>query len=90
MITTMIAGMLMFLITAIFYFLPVVTISSIPYIGSTVSSLLLTIVKMFNAFADTFPYVTVLWHTFLYVVLPFEFIMLIMKFFLGSRSIHHD
>jgi len=69
----------------IFYILPVVTVADIPYIGQNVSETLITAVKIWNTFMETLPYVETTWNIFLLVILPFEILMLIGKFFLGHR-----
>ena len=51
------------------------------------SSVLLTAVVLFNTFLETFPYAIVGWHMFLYVVIPFEILLIVLKVFLGSRAI---
>jgi len=89
MITTLITGSIGFILTAIFYFLPVVTISSIPVIGTAVSGYIDTIVTTWNAFMITFPYAQTGWDVFIYVILPFEILLLLGKMFLGSRVPSH-
>ena len=76
-----------YFLQAIFYYLPIVTLSSLPYIGDTIASLLLTVVKTWNSFLVTFPYAVVGWNIFKYVILPFEGLLLLSKFLLGSRSL---
>jgi len=77
-------------LASIFQFFPVVTIASLPLIGEFLRDTLVTIVTTWNAFLETFPYALVVWQVFLIVILPFEFLMLIGKLFLGSRMISHD
>lgn len=85
MITLLIIQFVVFVLGLIFGFLPVVTIADIPIMGEFVSTYLLQAVLILNAFMETFPYATTLWDMFIYVILPFEFTMLIAKFFLGHR-----
>jgi len=66
-------------------FFPEVDIASIPYIGSSVSSTLVTAVSYWNAFMVTLPFMADVWHVFLYAILPFEILMIFLKFFLGNR-----
>lgn len=40
---------------------------------------------LWSSFLVTFPYAIVAWHMFLWVVLPFEFLLLVFKLILGSR-----
>lgn len=71
---------------SLFVFLPEVDIASIPFVGSFVQSLLLSAVSIWNTFMDTFPYAETAWEVFLIVILPFELLLLITKFFLGHRA----
>jgi len=89
MITDVILSVIVSILGAIFYFLPVVSISDIPYIGEQLSSILATIVGIWNALLITFPYAIVVWNTFLFVIIPFELLLLIGKFFLGHRLPAH-
>jgi len=90
MIIILLLNLLLLVFGTIFSILPVVTISSIPLIGPTVSTFLFTMVGVWNAFMLTFPYARIGWEVFLYVILPFEALMLIGKFFLGSRMPSHN
>jgi hypothetical protein len=85
MIINLLLSVLLNLFSLIFIFLPIVKISDIPYIGTTVSSILLTMVETWNAFIASFPYAGIAWNVLLLVVLPFELLMLLGKFFLGHR-----
>jgi len=85
MLITIFINIILFVVGGIFKLLPVVTIASIPYIGDQVSSFLVTMVTTWNAFIDTFPYAGIAWNVFIYVILPFEALMLLGKFFLGHR-----
>jgi len=77
------------MISAIFVFLPVVTIADIPFIGESVSSTLLTMMEYWNGFTATFPYAIHVTQVFLLVIVPFELLMLVSKLFLGSIAIGH-
>jgi len=85
MIIVMLVSLLISLVSVIFVFLPVVTIATLPYVGPAISSTLVTVVGVWNAFLDTFPYAQIVWHVFLFIILPFEILMIVAKFFLGSR-----
>ena len=89
MITTMITGAIGFIMIAIFSFLPVVTIADIPYIGSSVSGYLDTIMLTWNAFMVTFPYAETGWFVFK-MLLWFEALLLLARFLLGSRTPVHN
>jgi len=86
MIIILLLNLLLLIFGTIFSFLPVVTISSIPYIGPGIVSMLDFAVQIWNGFIDTFPYADYAWHIFLLVILPFEALMLVAKFFLGARK----
>jgi len=75
------------ILKGIFQFFPIVTLADVPVIGDTIRSLLLTVVKTWNSFLVTFPYSEVVWNIFLFVILPFEGLMIFLKFLLGSRAI---
>lgn len=85
MITNILIQVAFGILGIIFVFFPVVTIASLPVIGPSLSTILITMVTTWNAFMVTFPYAQVAWQVFLFVILPFELLMLIGKFFLG----HH-
>lgn len=85
MITNLFINFILLIFGWIFTLFPHVTIASLPYIGTFLSSTLITIVKVWNTFIETFPYAKVGWDTFKYVIIPFEGLMLLGKFFLGSR-----
>jgi len=85
MIITFILNIILIVFAGLFNFIPAVTISSIPVIGSFLSNLLITMVGIFNGFMETFPYAVIVWHMFLWVILPFEILLIVVKFFLGSR-----
>jgi len=71
--------------TAVFYFFPEVSIASIPWAGEWLSETLIDMVLIWNAFIITFPYAEIVWNMFLWVILPFEALMLLGRFFLGHR-----
>lgn len=91
MITTFFLNLILLIVTGIFYFLPVVTMTDIPLVGSYVSSTLASLIQTWNAFLITFPYAQTAWDIFLYVIIPFELIMLAGRFFLGHRlPVNHN
>jgi len=89
MIFTAVINTIVLAITLILSILPVVTIASIPVIGSTVSSYLTQIVQVYNAAVETLPHLGVAMSVFLLVILPFEALMLLAKFFVGHRITSH-
>jgi hypothetical protein len=74
------------IVTGILNLIPSVTLASIPYIGDTIQSTLLSFVLNVNGFIDIFPYACIVWNLFIYGVIPFELAMIGLKFFLGSRT----
>jgi len=55
-----------------------------------IDAALQNVVGIWNAFIVTFPYAEIGWHMFLYFILPFELLMLAMKFIMGSRLPTHE
>ena len=90
MIINFIIKIIFYFFTAIFSFLPTVTLASIPVIGDTISNILLTMVQKYNAFVESFPYAQTGIRILVYVILPFELLIIIAKFFLGSRVPHNN
>lgn len=85
MIIALLINILVGIFSILFGFFPVVTIADIPVIGESVSSILLQMVVMWNAFLLTFPYAQLPWNILLYVILPFEVLLLVFRFILGHR-----
>jgi len=85
MIIILLLNLLLLVFGTIFSILPSVSIATIPVIGPSVSSFLYEAMGVWNAFMVTFPYAQITWDVFLYVILPFELLMLVGKFFLGHR-----
>jgi len=86
MIVSLFINIILAIFGTLFSFLPVVSLATIPVIGETIRELLITVVQMWNAFIITFPYAEIAWLNFLVIILPFEILMLVAKFFLGSRT----
>jgi len=85
MIFNLLIYLVLLVVTSIFSLLPVVSISTIPVIGPTVASWLLYTVKLYNGLISTFPYAQVAFQVLIYVIIPFELLMLLGKFLLGHR-----
>jgi len=85
MIITLIINILVGAVSVLFVFFPVVSLSSIPYIGTGVSTGLTTMVGVWYGFLETFPYAQLPWNIFLFVILPFEIGLILLKFFFGNR-----
>lgn len=90
MIITLLINLVILIFGSIFVFLPVVTIADIPIMGEFISESLTFMVQVWNSFLETVPYLTFTWSIFLYILLPFEILLLIGKFFLGHRMPHTD
>lgn len=85
MIINLILGLFFQIASILFVFFPVVTLSDIPFIGTTLSSGLLSFIMMWNAFMETFPYAQTAWQIVLIVIIPFEILLLVGKVFFGNR-----
>ena len=85
MILNLFIETILYVISGIFYIVPTATIADLPLYGSQISSVLYEIMGTWNAFLEIFPYGLIAWHIFLWVIIPFELALLVMKFFLGSR-----
>jgi len=91
MITTFLLFGLGTVLSAIFSaFLPIVSISTIPIVGSSIYNAMAWGMGVWNAFLLTVPYAQLPWRIVLYVILPFELILLLVKVFLGSRVPVHN
>jgi len=86
MIINLLIAVIINLLSAIFVISPVVTISDVWIIGSDLSNYLTMAVQYWNSFMITFPYAQTGWNVFLYTIIPFEIMMLTMRFFLGHRN----
>lgn len=87
MIVNLIISAFVSLISVVFIFLPEVTIFDIWFIGPQLNDMLVWWIQMWNAFMLTFPYAQTAWDVFIWTILPFEFTMVIQKFFFGSRAV---
>jgi len=86
MIINLLINLILLIFGSLFVFLPEVSLSSIPFIGPEIVSILGTVMGIWNAFMTTFPYAETGFYIFLWVILPFEILMIIAKFFLGHRT----
>lgn len=89
MLTDYFLNFISFLLAAIFNLFPSATIADIPWIGSDLRPILVTISEVWHTFLVTFPYAQVAWDVLLYVVIPFEVLLLLAKLFLGQRLPAH-
>jgi len=86
MIINLLINLILLIFGSLFVFFPTVTIASLPYVGPYVSSALINVATLWNSFLVFFPYALTPWHVFLFVILPFEGFLLLMRFFLGHRT----
>jgi len=84
MIINLIINLILLVFGSLFVFFPVVHLSDLPF-GEQIVSVLTQIMGIWNAFVSTFPYAEIGFQVFLYVIIPFEILLIIAKFFLGSR-----
>ena len=83
MIITLLINLIIMIFGVLFVFLPVV------HLPDVANSALITMTSIWNTFLETLPYAQLPWHLFLYVILPFELLLLVAKFFLGHRLPAH-
>jgi len=89
MILNLLINFILLIFSSLFIFLPEVHLSDIPYIGAPLVSGLTYMVGIWNSFMITFPYAVIGWQVFLWVIVPFEILLLVAKFFLGHRLPAH-
>jgi hypothetical protein len=69
----------------LFAFFPIVHLSGIPIVGTYLVSWMSIGVHFWNTFIQLFPFALLPWHMTVWVILPFELILLVAKFFLHHR-----
>ena len=90
MLTTLFLNIIIAIVGVIFWIIPTVTLASIPVFGQPIVDILTSMIQMWNAFMVTFPYAQTAWHLVLWVIIPFEIGLLVLKFFLGHRTPIHN
>ena len=85
MIITLLLSFLADFIAMLTSIIPNVGVSDIPFVGTYVATYWTMAVEYMNTAVTIIPFFDIVWHSFLYIILPFEFSMLIAKFFFGSR-----
>jgi hypothetical protein len=65
--------------------IPSVGVANIPFIGTQVAYYWSLGVGYMNTAVTIIPFTEIVWHSFLYIILPFEFSLLVAKFFFGSH-----
>jgi len=89
MLIYLILQLIISMLGVIFFWIPNVTMASLPIVGTSIDSTMIWLLGSWNALLITFPYGLVAWNVLRYVILPFELFLLITKFFLGSRMPVH-
>jgi len=85
MIIALILGFIASFLAMVFSILPSVGVADIPFIGGYIVTYVSLAMSYWNLALEVIPYFQIVWSTFLYVIIPFEFAMLVAKFFFGSR-----
>jgi len=85
MIWNIIIKFIFIVIEGLFSLFPVVSFSQIPTVGPFIVANFTRAVNLFNGFLSTFPYAQLPW-TIFKILLAFEILLLIGKFFLGHRN----
>lgn len=84
MLIQLLLQILISLVTILFSWLPDVAI--LPF---GIDAALSYVVELFHGAIETLPYLEIVWTCFLYLI-GFEILLVILKFFLGSRHIAKD
>jgi len=90
MLTVLILDLIYIIVSLISSVIPQVTLNQIPFFGETIRSTLVTMMGYWNSLIDTLPYLQVLWNSLIYIVLPFEMGLIVMKLLLGNRTPTND
>lgn len=85
MLTVLLLDLFDILTGLVFSIIPRVDLGDIPILGNYIRDILIFIMGYWNSFMETLPYLIVVWQMFIYVIIPFEIGLLILKFFLASR-----
>lgn len=74
------------IVSVIFSIIPSVTLADLPLIGGEIEDFLYLMIGYWNTFEGIVPYMALIKDVFVMVILPFEFTLLMIKFFFGSRT----
>lgn len=85
MIINLLINFILLVFGSLWVFLPVVKLSDIPLIGGFFVEYFTIMVNVWHSFMNFFPYAEMGWNMLIYVILPFEILLLTAKFFLGHR-----
>lgn len=89
MIINLLINLVLLIIGSLFVFFPEVTLNDIPYVGIHFREILINTVGYWNSAVETLPYLQIGMTMFIYVILPFEITLLVLKVFLGHRLPAH-
>lgn len=85
MIITLFLTFIASIVGIILSIVPTVTVAGIPIVGGFVSTYLTLAVGYWVTAEGILPYIAIVREMLIYVILPFEFTLLIIKVFFGSR-----
>jgi len=86
MIINLLFNAILLLFGLLFSILPTVTLADIPFFGPEISSNLTIAVQIWNGFLESFAYARSAYWILIIVIIPFELLMLLARFFLGHRT----
>lgn len=89
MVISLLLSAIVSIIAQLMSVLPNVGVADIPFIGGYIATYLGMAVSYINTGVIILPFLQVVWHSFVYVILPFEISLLVAKFFFGSRLPAH-
>lgn len=89
MIITLVLNFIASFIGMVMSIVPEVTIGSVPIVGPFIVTYLGMAVGYWNTFEGILPYVGIVKDMFVYVIIPFEVTLLLVKVFFGSRTPAH-
>jgi len=89
MVITLLLNFIVDILAMVMSILPSVGIQDLPFIGPQVYSFWVLAVSYVHMAFAIIPFMEIVWSTFVYVIIPFEFSMLLLRVFLGSRAPVH-
>lgn len=89
MIITLLLNFIADFIQMLTSIIPNVGVKDIPFIGQSIAYYLALAVGYLNTGIGILPFGEIVWHSLLYVILPFEFMLITLKVFFGSRTPHN-
>jgi hypothetical protein len=86
MILNFIISFVAHIVDFLFGSLPNATIADLPYVGDTIQVVLIQAVSIWNSWMVTFPYSVDVWNRFVFGIIPFELLLVLVRFILGNRT----